>query len=339
MLNLKGMGNDILKMTPFGLYCPAGDFHIDPFKGVKVAVITHGHGDHARWGSERYICQSDSVPILHYRLGEQVSIEGVQYRTPFKRGNAWISFHPAGHILGSAQVRIEVDGKVAVVSGDYKLAPDSSCTPFESVECDLFVTESTFALPIYRWEKGGAPFERIMHWWEQNGEQGHPSLLFCYSLGKAQRILASLPRWTDRKIYIHGSIAPINRAYEARGVLLAPTEVVTQADPKHDYSKDLILSPTSAFRSGWMRRFKNLKTAFASGWMSIRGNKRRQGFDKGFILSDHADWDELILAVRSSGAKEVWVTHGQTEPFSRYLRETFSINAKPLKGFVQEDED
>jgi len=333
------MRKPILKMTKAGLYCPAGDFCIDPWHGVPEAVITHGHGDHARWGSGKYVCQEDSVPILQYRLGEGIAVEGIPYRSPFKKGSAWVSFHPAGHILGSAQVRIEVDGQVAVVSGDYKLSPDSSCPPFEAVECDLFVTESTFGLPIYKWEKGATTFEKIVHWWEQNRQNHHPSLLFCYSLGKAQRILASLPRWTDQKIYIHGSIAPINRCYEERGVLLAPTEVVTQADPKHNYSQDLILAPTSAFRSGWMRRFKNLKTAFASGWMSIRGNKRRQGFDKGFILSDHADWEELLLAIHATGAKEVWVTHGQTEPLSRYLREVFKIDASPLKGFVQEDED
>ena len=333
------MGNKILKLTKFGLYCPAGDFYIDPWRGVPEAVITHGHGDHARWGSAHYVCQEDSVSILKYRLNDQISLENYPYRVPFKKKEAWVSFHPAGHILGSSQVRIEVGGKVAVVSGDYKLSPDSSCAPFEAVECDLFVTESTFALPIYRWEKSAQIFEQIVRWWHQNGENNHPSLLFCYSLGKAQRILAGLPQWTDRKIYIHGSIAPINQCYEQRGILLAPTEVVTQADPKHDYSKDLILAPTSAFRSGWMRRFKNLKTAFASGWMSVRGNKRRQGFDKGFILSDHADWNELILAVRATGAKEVWVTHGQVEPFSRYLSEEFSIDAKPLKGFVVEEED
>ena len=333
------MRTKLLKVTKIGLYCPAGDFYIDPWRGVDEAVVTHGHGDHARWGSQHYTCQEDSVPILKYRLGEGIAVSGFPYGVPFKKKNAWVSFHPAGHILGSAQVRIEVDGEVAVVSGDYKLGPDSSCSPFEVVECDLFITESTFGLPIYRWEQGKQTFEKIIRWWEQNSENNHPSLLFCYSLGKAQRILASLPRWTDRTIYIHGSIEPINRCYAERGIFLSKTEVVTQADPKHDYSKDLILAPTSAFRSGWMRRFKNLKTAFASGWMSIRGNKRRQGFDKGFILSDHADWDELIAAVRATRAKEVWVTHGQVEPFSRYLREQFAIEAFPLTGFLQEDED
>lgn len=333
------MRTKLLKVTKIGLYCPAGDFYIDPWRGVDEAVVTHGHGDHARWGSQHYTCQEDSVPILKYRLGEGIAVSGFPYGVPFKKKNAWVSFHPAGHILGSAQVRIEVDGEVAVVSGDYKLGPDSSCSPFEVVECNLFITESTFGLPIYRWEQGKQTFEKIIRWWEQNSENNHPSLLFCYSLGKAQRILASLPRWTDRTIYIHGSIEPINRCYAERGIFLSKTEVVTQADPKHDYSKDLILAPTSAFRSGWMRRFKNLKTAFASGWMSIRGNKRRQGFDKGFILSDHADWDELIAAVRATRAKEVWVTHGQVEPFSRYLREQFAIEAFPLTGFLQEDED
>lgn len=333
------MRSKLLKMTKRGLYCPAGDFHIDPWQGKGDAVVTHAHGDHARWGCSKYICQEDSLPILKYRLGEEIAVEAHPYNAPFKKGDAWVSFHPAGHILGSAQVRIEVEGKVAVISGDYKLGHDSSCSPFEVVECDLFVTESTFGLPIYRWEQEHQTFEKIMKWWEQNGQNNHPSLLFCYSLGKAQRILASLPRYTDRTIYIHGTVDPINRCYAERGVFLAKTEVVTQADPKHDYSKDLILAPTSAFRSGWMRRFKNLKTGFASGWMSIRGNKRRQGFDKGFILSDHADWDQLIAAVRATRAKEIWVTHGQVEPFSRYLREQFSLEAYPLKGFIQEDED
>lgn len=328
----------MLTSTLQGLYCPPGDFYIDPRGPVPKALITHAHGDHARSGSQLYFIHKKAVDILRYRLGD-VAIHPVEYGEKFKMGNVWVSFHPAGHILGSSQIRIESSSQVVVISGDYKRSPDASCDPFEPLECDLFVTESTFALPIYHWEDPSLVAHSIFNWWQRNAEEGHPSLLFCYALGKAQRINALLKGLTDRELFIHGTIQPLNACYEKQGVSLLKTKVVTLQEKGQDYSQSLVLAPLSAYRSLWMRRFKNVRTAFASGWMAVRGTRRRQGFDTGFVLSDHADWDELLMTVKQTKAKKIWVTHGETELFSRYLREVEGIDAAPLPGFVSEGED
>lgn len=328
---------ELLKQTSKGLYCPKGDFYVDPWRPVPLAMITHGHGDHARWGCKTYWFNENGLEIMNYRLRGQGEFVPVPYGEKRKIGNVWISFHPAGHILGSAQVRIEHGSQVAVVSGDYKRAFDLSCQPFETVECDLFVTESTFGLPIYHWPSSEEIAENIFRWWQGNAAEGQTSLLFCYALGKAQRLLSLLTRFTDQDVFIHGTIAPLNACYEKRGINLLKCQIVTQAEAGRDYSKDLILAPLSAFRSSWMRRFKNIKTGFASGWMQVRGVRRRRGFDKGFALSDHADWESLIRTVKESKAKKVWVAHGETEILSRYLTENAGIEAIPLKGFLQED--
>ncbi|MBA3957989.1 MAG: ligase-associated DNA damage response exonuclease [Parachlamydiaceae bacterium] len=331
--------DELLAMTKNGLFCPQGNFYIDPLLPVPLALLTHAHGDHARRGSNHYMAQRDSLELLEYRLGSDISLKTVGYREKVKLGNVWVSFHPAGHILGSSQIRIEHGSRVAVASGDYKRALDGSCEPFELLPCDLFVTESTFGLPIYHWKSSEESALEICQWWQSNAELGRPSVLFCYSLGKAQRVLHLLKALTDREIFIHGSIAPINACYEKHGVELAKTQVVTHLKEKRDYSHELIMAPLSAFRSPWMRRFKNSQTAFASGWMAVRGTKRRRGFDKGFVLSDHADWNDLIDTVQATGARKVWVTHGFTETLARYLREKNQIDATPLAGFVQQEED
>lgn len=328
----------MLVVTPQGLYCPQGGFYIDPRAAVPVALITHAHGDHARWGSQKYVIQEQAGEILRYRL-PGAFIETVPYQKKIKMGDVWISYHPAGHILGSAQIRMEYQGKVAVVSGDYKRQEDRSCLPFEPVPCDLFVTESTFALPIYRWQDPGKIAQEIFAWWQANAAEGYPSLLFCYSLGKAQRILSMLQPLTAQEVYVHGSMEVINDCYRRQGIVLPETPVVTQQERSHDYSKSLILAPSSTFRSVWMRRFKGVRTAFASGWMAVRGTKRRQGFDRGFVLSDHADWDALLKTIRETKASKVWVTHGDAELFSRYLRENENIDAEPIVSLVPVPEE
>lgn len=333
------IGAHVLIKDRKGLYCPKGDFYIDPRQPVGTALITHAHGDHARFGSSYYYAHRASVGLLHYRLGKNIHIKPLEYRERKKIGSVWVSFHPAGHILGSSQIRIEDGSNVTVVSGDYKLNPDPTCEPFELLECDLFITESTFAMPIYHWEESNKIISSIHQWWQKNASEGHPSLLFCYSLGKSQRILATLRKFTDEDVFIHGAIAPINICYENEGVSLLKTHVVTQEDPKTDYSKALILAPLSAYRSPWMKRFKYARTAFASGWMAVRGTRRRQGFDQGFVLSDHADWPDLIKTILGTKAKKVLVTHGETEIFSRYLNEVCNIHAEPLPGFVPQEED
>lgn len=329
----------MLLLKKEGLYCPKGGFYIDPRRPVPQALITHAHGDHARPGSAHYFVHPSSIEILQYRLGEGINVSAMPYGEKKKMGSVWVSFHPAGHILGSSQIRMEEGSHVAVVSGDYKRAPDPTCIPFEPLACDLFVTESTFAMPIYRWESPQKVTNALYQWWQNNAGENHPSLLFCYTLGKAQRILAMLKEHTEHEVFIHGSIAPINTFYKNQGIPLLDTKIVTEQEFNRDYSKDLILAPVSAYRSLWMRRFKKPRTAFASGWMAVRGTRRRQGFDNGFVLSDHADWEELIQTVKETTAKKVWVTHGETELFSRYLQEVHGIQAESLPGFVQEDED
>ncbi|MGK5595337.1 MAG: ligase-associated DNA damage response exonuclease [Parachlamydiaceae bacterium] len=328
---------DIIKLTSKGLYCPKGDFYIDPWKPVPHALITHAHGDHARHGCQTYWFNEDGLEIMQYRLRSEGHFIPQPYGKKIKIGDVWVSFHPAGHILGSSQIRIEQGSQVTVISGDYKRADDPSCHPFEPVECDLFVTESTFGLPIYHWRSSEEIAQEIDQWWQDNRREKQPSLLFCYSLGKAQRLLTLLKQLTDRAIYVHGTIAPINACYEKRSIALPKCHVVTQVDTHHDYSEDLILAPLSAFRSMWMRRFKNVKTGFASGWMRVRGVRRRRGFDKGFALSDHADWESLLQTIRQTKAKKVWVAHGETEILSRYLIENEGIEATSLRGFRQEE--
>lgn len=328
----------MLTITPHGLYCPHGEFYIDPRPPVPIALITHAHGDHARWGNQKYVIQEQAVEILRHRLPDAF-IASIPYQNKVKMGDVWVSFHPAGHILGSAQIRLEYQGKVTVVSGDYKRQEDPSCAPFEPIPCDLFVTESTFALPIYRWEDPRKVALDIFAWWQANAADGRPSLLFCYSLGKAQRILSMLQPLSDLEVYVHGSMEAINDCYRRQGIILPQTPVVTQQERSHDYSQALILAPPSAFRSIWMSRFKGVRTAFASGWMAIRGTKRRHGVDRGFVLSDHADWEGLLRTVRETKASRVWVTHGETELFSKYLKEREGVDAEPIVSLMPAPEE
>lgn len=309
---------DLIRVTKEGLYCEAGDFYIDPWKPVKTALITHAHADHARVGAEKYYATDSSLAIMAHRLGPQ-NFEGKKYGKKFKLGETWVSFHSAGHILGSAQVRIEHRDRVWVMSGDYKRGLDPSCEPFEVVACDVFVSEATFALPIYRWEPGPTTVEKIYSWWRSDPER--PSLLFCYSLGKAQRVLAELTAFTDRRVYLHGAVDTLTEIYRSQGIRMLPTQPVQEIEKGHSFQGDLIIAPPSAHRSPWMKRFKDPQTAFASGWMQVRGNRRRKGYEKGFVLSDHADWHELNQTIQETGAKTVFLTHGRTDVLARFLTE------------------
>ena len=310
---------DLIRVEKAGLYCEPGNFYIDPWGPVQNAVITHAHSDHARVGAQIYYSSERSKPLIQHRLGEGLPIFGKPWGEKFRLGETWVSFHSAGHILGSAQVRVEYKDQVWVASGDYKRTADPSCDPFEVVPCDVFISEATFALPIYHWETGQQTARRIFDWWQ--ADQERPSLIFCYALGKAQRILTELRRFTDRKIYLHGAMGPLTDIYRQQGIEMLPTSSVLDAGNKYSFKGDLILAPPSAHRSPWMKRFKDPQTAFASGWMQVRGARRRKGYEKGFVLSDHADWNELNQTIADTGAKTIFLTHGRTDVLNRYLSE------------------
>lgn len=311
---------DLVVMRREGMYCPAGDFHIDPWRPVPRAVITHGHGDHARTGMGEYHCTAASLPILQWRLGEQ-RYHPHAHGEPFTLGRARVSLHPAGHVLGSAQVRIEVDGQVWVASGDYKRQSDPTCAPFEVVPCDTFITEATFGLPVYRWPDTASVAREIVQWRDECASNGETAILLCYALGKAQRVLAELAAFTDQPALVHGAIATGVQVYRDTGIAMLATEPVSEQARGADSAGRLVLAPPSAAGSAWMRRFRRAQTGFASGWMRIRGNRRRQNHDRGFVISDHADWPDLIRTVRQTGARRVIATHGNTDALVRALNE------------------
>lgn len=309
----------MIELKKEGLYCAAGDFYIDPWRPVQQALLTHAHADHARFGSENYYCVDRALPILQQRLGAENKFHTKAYGEKFKLNSATVSFHSAGHILGSAQIRIESGGNVWVFSGDYKRGEDPSCDPFEVVPCDTFISECTFGLPVYKWEEGHVTAKKILDWWQ--GDIERPSLLFCYALGKAQRVLAELASMTNKTVYLHGAVDSLTKIYRDAGIQMLPTQLVTDKDKGYNFNGDLIIAPPSAHRSLWMKRFKDPQTAFASGWMQVRGSRRRKGYEKGFVLSDHADWSQLNETIRQTKAKTVYLTHGKTDVLERYLTE------------------
>jgi putative mRNA 3-end processing factor len=303
-----------------GLHCAAGDFYIDPWQPVERAVITHAHGDHAHPGSGAYLCAHRGLPVLRTRLGEDARIEGIAYGETRDMNGVKVSLHPAGHVLGSSQVRIESAGEVWVVSGDYKLDPDPTCEPFEPVRCHTFVTESTFGLPVYRWSAPDEIFAVMNEWWRANAAAGRASIVFAYAFGKAQRILASVDS-SIGPIVVHGAVDVLNRGYRECGVSLPETRMVTDFEAKKDFAGALIVAPPSAQSTPWLKRFGDYSDAFASGWMAIRGARRRRVVDKGFVLSDHADWPSLNRAIDATGATRVFVTHGHITPLVQWLNE------------------
>ena len=310
----------MLSETTAGLYCEAGDFYIDPWQGVPRALITHAHGDHARFGSASYLCADDCAPLLRRRFGPQVTIESVSYGETLRLNDVAVSFHPAGHILGSSQIRIEGPQGVWVLAGDYKRAPDPTCVPFEPLPCDTFVTESTFGLPIYRWDRTEAVITEILDWWQGNRSRELTSVLFCYTLGKAQRILAELSHVTDSPAYVHGMMIPMLEAYRERGIAMLPTRPLIEKPRGTSFAGELVLAPLSARGTPWMRRLGDISDAFVSGLMRVRGVRRQRAFDRGFVLSDHADWPALLQTVTDTGAARVLATHGHAEPLARFLK-------------------
>jgi putative mRNA 3-end processing factor len=317
------MGSDLeplVSTTTRGLHCPSGDFYIDPVQPVQTAVITHGHGDHLRPGSARYILARPGAGIARSRLPGDPEVLALEYGERIRLGEIVLSLHPAGHILGSAQLRIERGTQVWVVSGDYKRQADPTCTPFEPLACDVFVSEATFALPVYRWPPTAVVVQEILRWWYANRERGVASVLFCYALGKAQRVLAELAAFTAEPVHVHGAVGTLVEAYREAGITMAATLPAT-TERKQDYRGALILAPPSAAGSTWLRRFGEYSSGFCSGWMRVRGERRRRGYDRGFVLSDHADWPALIDTCRQTRAPRVLLTHGYADALTRYLSE------------------
>lgn len=311
---------ELLQLRPEGIYCPLGDFYIDPWQPVPYALITHAHADHARPGHRLYVAHKKTAPILRLRLGENILVQEVEYGERLLHNGVEVSFHPAGHVIGSAQIRVAYRGQVWVVSGDFKIEHDGISSPFEPLRCHTFVTESTFGLPVFGWKPQHEIFQAINRWWHQNRVEGLISVLFGYSLGKAQRILCGVDS-SIGQIYVHGAIANINQVLEGIGFSLPSWKHVQTNMKRKDLEGSLVLAPLSAVNTPWLNRFQPCSIAMASGWMQLRGNKRRQALDCGFVLSDHADWKGLLSAVSATGAERVLVTHGYAYAFSRYLQE------------------
>ena len=311
---------DLVIQRPEGLYCPPGDFYIDPWRAVERAVITHAHADHARTGHGHYLATASSQGVMRSRLGQGIALQAVQYGEVVTHNGVTVSLHPAGHVLGSAQVRLQHGGRTWVASGDYKVAPDATCVPFEAVRCDVFITESTFGLPIYRWRPDAEVFAEINAWWAANAAAGRASVLMCYSFGKAQRILSGVDA-SIAPIVVHSAIQTLNTAYRDAGVHLPETKLVSDVADAADFKRALVLCPPSAVAGPWIKRFGDFSDGFASGWMQLRGARRRGSYDKGFVLSDHADWPGLMGAIGATGASRVIVTHGSIPVMVRYLSE------------------
>lgn len=317
-----------LTVRPEGLYCEAGDFYIDPRGRVERALVTHAHSDHARPGHTHYLVSKSCLPLLKLRLGQEISAEGIPFGEKRKIGGAQVSFHPAGHILGSSQIRVEVGGRVWAVSGDYKPLPDRSCEPFELVKCDVFVSECTFGLPVYRWVEEEVIHKQVNQWWQENAIAGRPSMLFAYSLGKAQRVLAGLDD-SIGPIFAHGAVHPFLPVYQESGVSFPEVKKPREGDG--NWAGSIIIAPPAVEDAGWTRRFKGASRAFVSGWMAVRGARRRRNLDRGFVLSDHADWTGLLQVIEGTGAEMTKLTHGDGEPLARYLQEK-GIGASVLEG-------
>ena len=328
--------SDMVIAKKEGLYCVPGDFYIDPWRPVDRAVITHAHSDHARVGHTRYLATAKSKGILLSRLGE-IAIDTLEYGDSITHNGVKISLHPAGHVLGSAQVRMEHKGEVWVASGDYKVEPDDTCEAFEPIRCDAFITESTFGLPIYRWQPQSVIFDDINQWWRRNADNRRCSVLFCYSFGKAQRILHGIDPGIG-PIVCHGAVEPLNRVYREAGVRIPDTLAVPDIKDKSLYQRALVIAPPSAGGSTWMRRFGDYSDAFASGWMQLRGARRRRAVDRGFVLSDHADWPGLMQAIQATQAQRVIVTHGQIPVMVRWLSQN-GLDAGAFDTEYGDDDD
>jgi putative mRNA 3-end processing factor len=332
------MAKPLLEFTDKGIYCAQGKFYIDPWKPVDDAVITHAHADHAYWGHKNYLAHHLSKEVLYYRLGE-INLRTVEYGETVTKNGVQISMYPAGHVIGSAQIRVEHKGVVWVVSGDYKTDDDGISTPFEPVKCHHFISECTFGMPVYSWKPQAEIFTDVNNWWRTNVDNGVVTVIVGYSLGKAQRILQNLDL-SIGKVYTHGVIENTNEALRRNGVILNPTERITAESSKEEVRKGIILAPPSSVGTPWMRKFGPYSFGYCSGWMALRGAKRRRAADRGFIMSDHADWNGLVSAIDATGCECVYLTHGYTASFTRYLNE-IGFNAREvhtLYGGEEEDD-
>ena len=319
------MMKNLIILTAHGLYCPQGDFYIDPIKPVARAIITHAHADHARKGCDHYLTATPGLRLLQTRIGQYANIQPLNYGEKIQINNVEISLHPAGHILGSAQIRLVYEGKIWVVSGDYKLEPDATCAPFESVPCHTFITEATFGNPVYQWPAQATVFAEINQWWRANQAAGKTSILLGYALGKAQRLLAGLNPELG-PIYTHTAIEKLNTIYRLEDIHLPDTLALNFYNKTTAWDKALVLAPPSALQSGWQKHFTHYNTAFASGWMQNNFRRWQQNFDQGFILSDHADWPSLLSAITRTGAEEIYVMHTESKHLVKHLQQQ-GVNA------------
>jgi putative mRNA 3-end processing factor len=314
------MGAPLLRVTDSGIYCEHGDLYIDPWRAVDRAIITHAHSDHARWGSASYLCAEPGRELLRLRVGEDASIDSLKYGELRLIGDVRVSLHPAGHILGSAQVRCERDGEVWVVTGDYKTERDSASGEFELVRCNTLITESTFGLPIFRWRPQQEVFDEINAWWRANAAAGVTSVVYGYALGKAERVIAGVDA-SIGPILAHGAVMRFLDPYRAQGVALPDVQYAGAEAAKRNRGKALVVAPPSADTEGWLRKFGEARTAFASGWMHLRRLRRQRNVDRGFVLSDHVDWPALLATIEATGAERIGVTHGYATHVVRYLQE------------------
>jgi len=326
----------MLTFNDKGIYCAQADLYIDPWMPVDKAIITHAHADHARFGSRHYLCHQDSVSLLKLRLGENNHIQALSYGQTLTINGVKISLHPAGHIIGSAQVRLSYKGEIWVVSGDYKLEDDGIATPFESVKCHHFVTESTFGLPIYNFPPISESSDDILQWIEGNRQKQLNSLMVGYALGKAQRLIA-IAAQTELPLYAHGAVANIQTRLIADGHKLPPVNYASPVLMKEQKAPYIVIMPPSALGTSWVKKFAPYEIAYCSGWMQLRGARRRRNLNRGFILSDHADWNQLNTAVTATGAENVYVTHGYQAIYAKWLRENYHLNAVEVDTLYEDD--
>lgn len=326
----------LLSFTPRGIHCPIADVYIDPWRGVDRAIITHAHSDHARGGSKNYLATPITKALMHARIGADLNIEAIGYGEPITINGVRFSLHPAGHIPGSAQIRVEYQGEVWVATGDYKRQPDGISPAFEPIRCNTLITECTFGLPIYRWKEPAVIFNEMDAWWRGNATNGVCSIISAYSLGKAQRLMMGVDR-SIGPILVHGAVANMNTVLQECGLTLPPWELITADTPKERFRNALVITPGSAIGTTWSNKMKPCRSAMASGWMQLRGWRRRSNIDKGFVLSDHADWDGLLRTVAETGAERVIATHGYTDLFGQYLRSTGLDAAAETTEFGTDD--
>ena len=326
----------VLEFRPEGIYCSQGDFYIDPWRPVDKALITHGHADHARFGSKKYLCTDIAAPVIRHRLGN-VAIETIPYEKELSLNGVNVSFYPAGHVPGSAQILIEIKGERWVVSGDYKVVDDGLSTPFTPIKCHSFISECTFGLPAFNWLPQEQVFKEINSWWHQCISDGLTPILAAYGLGKAQRLIAGLDT-NIGPILTHGAIEKTNQIMRDQKIAIPETFLVTSKLDLANFKNAIVLAPPSALSTSWVKKFGKISTGYASGWMAIRGIKRRRAADKGFVISDHADWNGLNLAIKETEAEKIFVTHGYTDSFSKWLQFK-GLNASVVKTEFTTTED